>query len=190
MKASVSPLSAGLHNVEEDILAVVVVISQVEVVRLVNQQHPTHDLLVHRLGLGPAGDISKLAPGVDGDGKVTLNEVQVAVSHCLLQLDEALQVASVIVDALRLMPVPTLPLDVVQEYAISATERSGEQFVVNERMMQERALLPKFAVKEYFLKLFGKNLKEVVEISLVTWLLIAPLIAFDKKLNTATMNRL
>ena len=128
----------------------------------------------------------------------------IPVSLRRLQLDEALQVASVIVDldgdsviteeekveALRLMPVPTLPLDVVQEYAISATERSEEQFVVNERMMQERALLPKFAVKEYFLKLFGKNLKEVVEISLVTWLLIAPLIAFDKKLNTATMNRL
>ena len=55
-------------------------------------------------------------------------------------------------------------------------------------MMQERALLPEFAVDEYFSKIFGKDLEEVVELSLVMCLLHVPLIALDKKLTTATMN--
>ena len=55
-------------------------------------------------------------------------------------------------------------------------------------MMQERALLPKFAVEEYFSQIFGKDLEEVVELSPVTWLLLVPPIAFDNKLVTPTMN--
>ena len=60
MKASALPLF-DLYDVEEDLLAVVTVVSRVEVVRLVDQQQPTHGLLVHLLGLGPSGEISKLA---------------------------------------------------------------------------------------------------------------------------------
>ena len=55
-------------------------------------------------------------------------------------------------------------------------------------MMQERALLPKFAVEEYFSQIFGKDLEEVVELSPVTWLLLVTPIAFDNKLVTPTMN--
>ena len=55
-------------------------------------------------------------------------------------------------------------------------------------MMQERALLPKFAVEEYFSQIFRKDLEEVVELSPVTWLLLVPPIAFDNKLVTPTMN--
>ena len=43
------------------------------------------------------------------------------------------------VKALHLMPVPTLPLDAIEECTMSTTEHSGEQFVVRKRMMQERA---------------------------------------------------
>ena len=39
------------------------------------------------------------------------------------------------------------------------------------------------------MKVFEKDLGEIVELSLVTWLLLAPLIALDKKLITATMNK-
>ena len=60
------------------------------------------------------------------------------------QLDETLQVASVIADldsdgvimeeekveALRLMPVPTLSRDIVQKYAMSTREHSGKQLVI------------------------------------------------------------
>ena len=92
------------------------------------------------------------------------------------------------VEALRLMPVPTLSQDVIQECAMSTAEHSGEQLVIRERMMQERALLPKFAVKEYFSQSYGKDLGEVVELSPVAWLLLVPLIAFDNKLVTVTMN--
>ena len=49
------------------------------------------------------------------------------------------------VEALRLMPVPTLSRDVAKEYTMSATESSGEQLVIHGRMMQERALLPNFS---------------------------------------------
>ena len=92
------------------------------------------------------------------------------------------------VEAPCLMPAPTLPLDVVQEYAMSTTERLGGQLIVRKRMIQERALMPKFAVEDYFLKISGKDLEEVVELLLVTWLLLAPLIALDKKLITDTTN--
>ena len=53
--------------------------------------------------------------------------------------------------------------------------------------MQEQALLSEFAVEEYFSKIFGKDLEEVVELSLVMCLLHVPLIALDKKLTIATM---
>ena len=90
--------------------------------------------------------------------------------------------------ALGSMPVPRLAWDAVQEYTMSTTERLKEQLVIRERMMQERALLPKFAVEEYFLQIFGKNLKEVLKILYVTWLPLVPLIVFDNKLITVTMN--
>ena len=54
--------------------------------------------------------------------------------------------------------------------------------------MQEWALLPKFAVEEYFLQIFWKDSEEVVELSPVTWLLLVPPIAFNNKLITSTMN--
>ena len=90
------------------------------------------------------------------------------------------------VELLRLMPVPTLPLDIVQEYAMSTTDHLGKHLVVHECMMQERA---EFAVEEYFLKIFRKDLEEAVELSLVTWLLLAQLILLDNKLITATLNQ-
>ena len=71
---------------------------------------------------------------------------------------------------------------------MSTTEHLGEQLVIRERMMQERALLPKFTVEEYFLQIFDTDVEEVVELSPVTWLLLVPLIAFDNKLVTPTMN--
>ena len=55
-------------------------------------------------------------------------------------------------------------------------------------MMQEQALLPKFAVEEYFSQIFGKDLEDAVELSPVTWLLLVPLIAFDNKLVTTIIN--
>ena len=39
------------------------------------------------------------------------------------------------------------------------------------------------------MKIFGKDLEEVVELSLVTWILPTLLIALDKKLITATTNK-
>ena len=60
---------------------------------------------------------------------------------------------------------------------------------LHKRMMQERELLPEFAVKEYFLHIFGKDLEEVVESLLVTRLLPVLLIALNTKLVTATMNK-
>lgn len=119
------------------------------------------------------------------------------------KLDKALQLDSVQMDldgdgviteekkaeTLHLMHVPTLSRHIVQEYAMSTTERSGEQRVVHKRMMQERELLPEFAVKEYFLHIFGKDLEEVVESLPVTWLLPVLLIALNTKLVTATMNK-
>ena len=74
MKASAWPLSS-LHDVEKDLLAVFAAVSGVEVVRLVNQQHPTRGLFVHLLGCGTAGEISKLALDAGGDCEVTLDEV-------------------------------------------------------------------------------------------------------------------
>ena len=61
------------------------------------------------------------------------------------------------VRALHSMPVPTLAQDVVQEYAVSTTDRSEEQLVIRERMIQERVLSSKFAVEGYFLQIFGKD---------------------------------
>ena len=94
------------------------------------------------------------------------------------------------VEALCLISVSMRSRDVIQEYTMSTTEHPGEQLVIHERMMQDRALLPKFAVEEYFLQICGKDPEEVVEISPVTWLLLVPLIAFDNKLGTATVNKM
>ena len=91
--------------------------------------------------------------------------------------------------ALRLMPVPTLSRDVIQEYAMSTMEHSGAQLVIRKRMMQEWALLPEFVVKEYFSNIFGKGQEEVMELSLMMWLLLVPMIALDKNLVTATTNK-
>ena len=56
--------------------------------------------------------------------------------------------------------------------------------------MQERALLPKFAVEEYFSQIFRKDLATIVELSPVMVLLLFPLIMFDNKLITATTNEM
>jgi hypothetical protein len=92
------------------------------------------------------------------------------------------------VEALRLMPVPSLSWDVVQECAMSTREHLGKQLVICKHMMQEQALLPKFAVENYFSQIFGKDLEEVVELSPAMWLLLVLLIVFTNNIITATMN--
>ena len=133
-------------------------------------------------------EISDLALDADGDGEVTLDE-----------LAEALDVDSVIVDldgdgviteeekvaALRAMPAPGRARDLLREYSMSVQERAGEQLVIRERMMQERALPPTFAVEDYFSRIFGKDLEEVVELAPVTWLPLIPLIALDNSVDLA-----
>ena len=69
---------------------------------------------------------------------------------------------------------------------MSATERSGEQVVIRKRMIQEWALLPELAVKEYFSNIFGEDQEEVMKLSLEMWLLLVPMIALNKNLITTT----
>ena len=72
------------------------------------------------------------------------------------------------VKALRLVPVPTLSRVVIQEYAVTTMEHLWEQLVIRERMMQERALLPKFAIKEYFSQILGLWPRMWMSLSVVT----------------------
>ena len=71
---------------------------------------------------------------------------------------------------------------------MSTREHLGEQLVIWKHMMQEQALLPKFAVEDYFSQIFGKDLEEVVELSPAMWLLLVLLIVFTNNIITATMN--
>ncbi|KAL7530275.1 hypothetical protein ACHAXR_003399 [Thalassiosira sp. AJA248-18] len=132
-------------------------------------------------------EISELALDADGDGEVTLDE-----------LADALQVQSMIVDmdgdgviteeekteALRATSQNTDSIqNIFDEYSMSNTDRAGEQLVIRERIIDQLNLPQTFAIEDYFAKIFGHNLEEVVELSPVTWLPLIPLIAIDNSVD-------
>lgn len=132
-------------------------------------------------------EISELALDADGDGEVTLDE-----------LADALQVQSMIVDldgdgviteeekieALRATSDNINSISVIfEDYAMSYTDRAGEQLVCRARMMEQLNLPQTFAIENYFAEIFGRNLEEVVELSPVTWLPLIPLIAIDNSVD-------
>ena len=134
-------------------------------------------------------EISELALDADGDGEVTLDE-----------LADALQVKSMIVDAdgdgviteeekieaLRASASDSNFLqNIWDEYSMSNTDRAGEQLVIRARMLERRNLPQTFAIEEYFSRIFGRNLEEVVELSPVTWLPLIPLIAINNSVDLA-----
>ncbi|KAL7550248.1 hypothetical protein ACHAWF_017002 [Thalassiosira exigua] len=136
------------------------------------------------------GEISELALDADGDGEVTLDE-----------LADALDVPSMIVDAdgdgiiteeekveaLRAASkdIASFVGVVSEEWTMSDTDRAGEQLVVRERMIEQMNLPQTFAIEDYFARIFGHNLEEVVELSPVTWLPLIPLIAAENSVDLA-----
>lgn len=134
-------------------------------------------------------EISEMKLDADGDGEVTLDELADAleVDSVVVDLDgdgvitdeekvEALRAASRSEDRSALSTLS-------REYAMSSTDRAGEQLVTMERMMEQLGLRRTFAIDEYFAKVFGENLEEVVELSPVTWLPLIPLIAIDNSVD-------
>lgn len=132
-------------------------------------------------------EISELALDADGDGEVTLEE-----------LADALQVESMVVDedgdgkiteqeminVLRKQSGDERSFaNLVTEYSLGDTERAGECLLIRERMMNTLNLPQTFAVDDYFAKVFGKNLEEIVELSPLTWLPLIPLIAIDNSVD-------
>ena len=132
-------------------------------------------------------EISELALDADGDGEVTLDELADAleVDSMIVDLDgdgiiteeekvEALRAASANTDSIN---------NILDEYSMTGTDRAGEQLVLRERMMEQMKLPQTFAIDDYFARIFGHNLEEVVELSPLTWIPLIPLIAIDNSVD-------
>lgn len=133
-------------------------------------------------------EISALAMDADGDGEVSLDELADAlkVQSMIVDMDgDGIITDEEKVEALRMATPPhqNVFADIYNEYTMSNTERAGEQLVVRERMMEQMKLPDTFRIEDYFAQIFGRNLKEVVELSPVTWLPLIPLIAIDNSVD-------
>jgi len=103
------------------------------------------------------------------DGEVTLDE-----------LAEALQVESIIIDtdgdgilseeekidALKATTSSDNVFELVfTERTMDEVERAGECLVARERILSQKSLPNEFAIENYFERIFGHNLEEIVELS-------------------------
>ena len=103
------------------------------------------------------------------DGEVTLDE-----------LAEALQVESIIIDTdgdgilseeekIDALKATTSSDNVIElvftERTMDEVDRAGECLVARERILSQKSLPNEFAIENYFERIFGHNLEEIVELS-------------------------
>ena len=132
-------------------------------------------------------EISELALDADGDGEVTLDELADALEVDLMIVDldgDGIITEEEKVEALRAASANTDSINkIFDEYSMTGTDRAGEQLVLRERMMEQMKLPQTFAIDDYFARIFGHNLEEVVELSPLTWIPLIPLIAIDNSVD-------
>jgi len=119
---------------------------------------------------------------VDNDGRSSLAE-----------LADVLQVDTLVVDrdgdgelsdeeisqALRSTPVDTL----WEEIAMTDEQIKAEALIVRERLLETGQVKADFRIDEYFTKVFGKNLEEIVELSPLTWLPLIPALSLSRSVD-------
>ncbi|KAL7579123.1 hypothetical protein ACA910_019152 [Epithemia clementina (nom. ined.)] len=128
--------------------------------------------------------VSRAAFDLNGDGVVELGEI----AHVL-------NVDSVVVDldgdghlsdeeihlALELIP----PLSVWNELTRTDKMAKAEALVVRERLIETYKIVDdeSFQLENYFVKIFGRNLEEMVELSPLTWLPLIPVVAQGRSID-------
>ncbi|KAL7575202.1 hypothetical protein ACA910_018689 [Epithemia clementina (nom. ined.)] len=131
--------------------------------------------------------VSRAVFDLDGDGDVTLGEIaQVLNVDCMVldldgngELDE-----DEIRYGLQVAPQATL----WQEAFKTTNDIQAEALLVRERFLQEHVgfLIQQessFRLESYFVKIFGRNLHEMVELSPLTWLPLVPVVALGESID-------
>jgi len=120
--------------------------------------------------------ISQMTLDTDGDGEVSIDELADAlkVRSVLVDADGDGQLSErEITDALR----RTERRGFFDELNLTVKQRASETLLIRERLLTQQNLPETFSVEKYFEQIFARNLKEMVELSPLTWLPLIPLIA-------------
>ena len=113
---------------------------------------------------------------------------------CLQQLATALQVENITVDFTdeitarteqRMLQVAktTRKNDIWREVAMDTSMVKAEALVVRERLVQTNKVPKTFLIEDYYAKIFATNLKEIVELSPLTWLPLIPCISLGRSID-------
>jgi EF hand len=116
-----------------------------------------------KVSLEELADILKVgavAVDLDGDGRLTKEEVQ---------------------QALRMARKDSI----WDEVTMTTTQIRAEALVVRERFIETCRVSPNFRIEKYFANIFGENLKEIVELSPLTWLPLIPALSLDRSVDMA-----
>ena len=130
--------------------------------------------------------VSRAVFDLDGDGDVTLGEIAevLNVDSMVLDLDGDGELsADEIQYGLETAPRPTLWKEA---FFKSTSDIQAEALIVRERLLQEHAdtiTETSFQMDTYFVKIFGRNLQEMVELSPLTWLPLLPVVALGQSID-------
>jgi len=128
--------------------------------------------------------VSRAVLDRDRDGKVSLEELADILQVDSLQVDmdgDGELSDEEVKRALRLAKKETL----WDEITMSTTQIKAEALVVRERFLDTGLVSPNFRIESYSAAIFGRNLKEIVELSPLTWLPLIPALSLGRSVDMA-----
>lgn len=127
--------------------------------------------------------VSRAYFDLNQDGEVELSEIAEVLnvdSYVVDSNQDGILSQQELCEASRRIPLPTLASELFQSKQVACEEA----FLVRERILETQGISDEvFQMETYFVRIFGRNLEEMVELSPLVWLPFIPVVAYGTSID-------